>query len=614
MTRFFRSLYCLVAGVAVMLSCQQSNEPDVPRGASVSTDVRFNVSVSGHGMTRSSAGVQEDEIRSIQIFAYSGGVLEGEVFTTGVGDAALSLLSGKTYRFYVLANCARMEAPASESGLASYRYKVTDRISPFAGGFPMSSVSDVKVSGKGMSVTILLERMVARIQLRLSPESIPGLKVNSVRIMNSPADMTPFVPESAAESSYTGDKAIDTDIMNINAGGSASFYMLENCQGVLLLGNDDPWQKIPENLPVRKEDLCTYMEVAAELDGSSGMQGPVIYRFYLGQDVTSDFSIYRNTVNEVTLTATEDGLGRVSWRILCNAIPVEVPVVVVGSKGLVAYTGSDGMLKGMKVGTSTWNSVIYAAGKYVAVGDDGCIAYSTNGKTWTLTVNGQADWQDVVYGNGYFVTAGYYSRPVFSSPDPKRNFGCRAYSRDGVTWTVSEDADFCWLDVAYGNGRFVAAGYWKTWDSSRSSGRFTVSSDARNWDVYSVPSRYYSDIVYGEGKFCALTSGTFVYSADGASWSSSSFSGVANLDTATYGNGAFVSVGRFGNIAFSDDGQVWEQVHSAGFACRAVTYGNGRFVTVGDGGKALYSADGKKWYEMSTGLTDALYGVAVMPE
>ena len=59
-----------------------------------------------------------------------------------------------------------------------------------------------------------------------------------------------------------GDWASSSDLTKLNAGGKATFYALENCQGVLLPGNKSAESKIPSEIP-SSADLCTYLEMTA---------------------------------------------------------------------------------------------------------------------------------------------------------------------------------------------------------------------------------------------------------------------------------------------------------------------------------------------------------------
>jgi hypothetical protein len=76
------------------------------------------------------------------------------------------------------------------------------------------------------------------------------------------------------------------------------FYVPENVQGKLLPSNPDPFAKDYEaisNIGGRSySDLCTYLEFNARRENTLGYYGGVKYRYYLGEDNTSDFSLVRN--------------------------------------------------------------------------------------------------------------------------------------------------------------------------------------------------------------------------------------------------------------------------------------------------------------------------------
>ena len=62
-----------------------------------------------------------------------------------------------------------------------------------------------------------------------------------------------------------------------------------------------PGRKVPDNIP-GKAGLCTYIEVEGTFNGEDVLNGDVVYRFYLGEDVTSDFNIFRNSENQSRLS------------------------------------------------------------------------------------------------------------------------------------------------------------------------------------------------------------------------------------------------------------------------------------------------------------------------
>ena len=97
------------------------------------------------------------------------------------------------------------------------------------------------------------------------------------------------------------------------------FYVPENVQGNLLPENDDPFGKVYEEISdiggQSYSDLCTYLEFNARRENTQGYSGDVMYRYYLGADNTSDFSLVRNKRYDVTLDFTEDGFFAESWKV-----------------------------------------------------------------------------------------------------------------------------------------------------------------------------------------------------------------------------------------------------------------------------------------------------------
>lgn len=127
------------------------------------------------------------------------------------------------------------------------------------------------------------------------------------------------------------------------------FYMYENCQGENNKENNDPKLKTPEGLtpPTEKghpgepslsvfenwyaewnKVPCTYIEVVGDYtifkteDNVNHVgDGKINYRFFLGENSTSDFNIKRNTHYNVTLTfAGEAGKDELSyqWRVFAD--------------------------------------------------------------------------------------------------------------------------------------------------------------------------------------------------------------------------------------------------------------------------------------------------------
>jgi hypothetical protein len=175
------------------------------------------------------------------------------------------------------------------------------------------------------------------------------------------------------------------------------------------------------------------------------------------------------------------------------------------------------------------------------------------------------------YGNGQFVAVGFFGT-VLTSPD-------------AVTWTSRlPEGDGILEDVAYGNGRFVAVGGQYDWDST-----------------------------------------TVLTSTEGTDWTDGAPVNGFHLLRLAFANGLFVGFGitvnpDFGNlpvIVTSPDGRTWTErwrgtENFSGWpgswpACGC--NGSGSMVTVGNGTivvqwseKFLVSTNGLSWVEVPTGL------------
>ena len=610
-----KSLYMLLP-LLILGGCSEKNA--VMESGSVSgaeTCVSFRI-MSPPASSRSMVTADEDRIENLNVYVYGDGVLEGELYADGDSPGTLRLMSGRSYRFYTLANVGKVSAPLKESDIKGYRHRLADLSDIADGGLPMASVNETVVSGKETVVNVELVRLVAKVYFRLESGDVPGLEVKSIRLVNSPSDMTPFSESSAAESVMSGDYASPSDIKAVNSGESAYFYMLENCQGVLLPDNDDQWQKVPDMLPDPKAGLCTYMEVTAILDGTSGMTGPVTYRFYLGQDSTSDFNIYRNTENTVTLVTSMDGLEKFSWRIdTSSLISNFVPVVVVGANGLIAYTDRFGRTIRKTVGQAnrSWNAVAYGNGKYIAVGtkggyiappSPGNIAVSSDLSNWTAkpVVSYNMTYHDIYYGRGTFFALGTVTFP-------------NAYldlSQDGQQWRVVIPKSGSCTCITYGK-EFVLLG---------PKGSISVSPDGEAWFNLTDGTKDFLDVCYGNGIYVCLRSSTDkTYGSIGYSeYPKNKFTYIATggiiYRCIAYGNGKFVAVGNNGKVACSSDGIVWEHSSApelSGFQPMDICFGNSRFVAVGNNGKLFYSVNGTGWIQQETGIEENLYGVCVIP-
>lgn len=130
---------------------------------------------------------------------------------------------------------------------------------------------------------------------------------------------------------------------------------------------------------------------------------------------------------------------------------------------------------------------------------------------------------------------------------------------------------------------------------------------AETWYLNSIAANPYSGIAYGNGKFVAVSNGSFnlLHSNDGITWETVTV-GSFGLSDVIYADGKFVAVGAqysgadlITNVEVSTDGINCTRYNpfTNGIAPKAITYGNGLFVVVGNLGsnRLMTSTDGINW-------------------
>ena len=272
-------------------------------------------------MTRSSLSISEETVKDINLYAYFDGRLESSIYSENPQNLTMELIEDRTYNIYALANVGKVESIQSEDELLSYRHPI-GLSSLTQGVLAMSwSKNGYTVEGSSPKVSVTLTRLLAKVNFSVDFSSLSDFTITDVRLCQAATSVTPFSSESKATSSLeigNGDHASDADIATLNAGGAISLYVPENCQGVLLPGNSDPWLKVPDEI---NEDsgLCTYLELTAsyltEYGGEEVSSDRMKYRFYLGSDNCSDFSIVRNNTLNVNLEITEDNVFEDCWKV-----------------------------------------------------------------------------------------------------------------------------------------------------------------------------------------------------------------------------------------------------------------------------------------------------------
>jgi hypothetical protein len=241
--------------------------------------------------------------------------------------------------------------------------------------------------------------------------------------------------------------------------------------------------------------------------------------------------------------------------------------------------------------SSSWNSVAYGNGRFVAVAyGENRAAYSDDGgETWNpATMPSSSSWRSIAYGGGRFVAVAYNSDKSAWSDD------------GGETWNAQPlPSTAYWRSIAYGNGRFVAVAY--------NSDKSAWSDDGgETWNEETLPSTAgWDSIAYGGGRFVAVAdiSNKSAWSDDGGeTWNEETLPSVRNRQLIAYGGGRFVAVADSSDKSdWSDDGgETWnEETLPSTASWRSIAYGGGRFVAVADNSdKSAWSDDGgETWNE-----------------
>ena len=327
------------------LSCSERQMDEVPGR------VRFRFAPAAD--TRSGIAPDENSVENVNIAVYRFGVLHSAMFFDGESVPEMTLDAGE-YSVYAVGNIGEKTVfPNYEIFMPRWRYRISSTSELGEKGMAFTASDTLKIGKGGGDFTLKMTRMAARCGFRFDASALEGMKVKSVRLRQAALDMAPFgasgsVPENIED---IGDYASEADIAALEKGETAYFYCLENDRGRLLPDNTDIWGKVPDKIP-DMADKCTYIEVAATVSGNpDGYTGDVIYRFYIGEDTTTDFSVKRNTAYAITLTASGDGLGKKGWLIdtsglgidpLFNFNPPELPEYV-GQWARIRFPNADGL-------------------------------------------------------------------------------------------------------------------------------------------------------------------------------------------------------------------------------------------------------------------------------
>jgi len=248
-------------------------------------------------------------------------------------------------------------------------------------------------------------------------------------------------------------------------------------------------------------------------------------------------------------------------------------------------------------------SVTHDGTRFIAVGDTGAFVTSTNGMDWAdqHRVGDTVSRENVVAGNGVLVSL--YG-------------GSLQVSTNGMKWiNVGPEAEYHPRVVAFGAGRFVAAGQTTDGTSGEVMTSAAVSTNGWDWQLHPpFASSELSALAYAGGRFLASSPDwqespitRFFTSFDGESWGTSSAPIPEYFSDFAYGNGTYVGISYYpsSSVALSADGTNWTVHPLSAFAAYAVAFGAGRFAAT----SLASSTDGLNWSVVPRIATNGLWDI-----
>jgi len=316
-----KRIFLFLLGLGALFSCSKMG-PEIT-SAEPSPDGSYPMEISCEPV----AGEQEStkssfttaaltKVSNVCIFIYRDGSLVSDLyFPTASGISVSFPSSTDTYDVYMLANMGDVIAPQDEDDVADIKYSFMDYGQFNSKGFPMaSSFLDFT---PGSQTQFKLKRLIGMYSLSMENSSdVVDYEIKSLQLRNCACDIYPYKSQRATSFISEGDVLSASDIQTLNNGGSVNIYFLENLQGELLPGNTDPKQKIPDNIhDATLAAHCTYIQMLADVTTPTAHYDNVYYRVYLGQNMTTDFSIVRSTLYNLSLNFAKNMIADEGWRI-----------------------------------------------------------------------------------------------------------------------------------------------------------------------------------------------------------------------------------------------------------------------------------------------------------
>ena len=313
-------IFCIVLSALLATGCAWTDMPEEKK-------VLCRIAVNDGDYASKAMDPDEERISdvSIMIFDERGDAEECLWLQNGQTTTEVSLVVGKRYSFRACANFGyRTYADhIDELDETIYYMAYPDEYSQ---GMPMYAEIDNIRIGEDASVELKLQRLMAKISLRMDRRRLSeGVEMNvlGVRIGNCPKSVKVFGKNTVSSHDqcfgigFSRDD-VQTAVLNTirqdDISGTVTLYMLENMQGDIEGPIDSDAEKVFGEQDHRR-DICSYIEMDIEyLSHEKYSQRPLVYRFYLG-DSRTNLDVERNCHYMITVCPEDDGLKGDGWRV-----------------------------------------------------------------------------------------------------------------------------------------------------------------------------------------------------------------------------------------------------------------------------------------------------------
>ena len=234
--------------------------------------------------------------------------------TSGFGSVEMNLRSDETYNIYALANMgdqrSALASAISGGSLSSMTYTV-DYSSMATDGIPMAKSMTGQSFSDGQTVTVYLQRLLAKINVSLSC-AWAGAVITAATVKNVNPTVSPFGTSPAGSTNPATLQDIHGTVAGTASSMSAVFYVPENPQGTVGSVATSMQKTYTNEALSGVRDYATYLEV--DVTTSGAYEGDVTYRSYLGANQTTDFNIERNEVYNWSITYYLGNLETYDWK------------------------------------------------------------------------------------------------------------------------------------------------------------------------------------------------------------------------------------------------------------------------------------------------------------